>query len=40
MLFTEELLNLIANRRSIKQNLLKPDPIPRGYIKQMLQAAN
>lgn len=37
---TPELLSLIAHRRSLKQSLLKPDPIPREQIEQMLEAAN
>lgn len=37
---TQTLLDLIHRRRSIKQNQLKPDPIPREYVEQMLEAAN
>lgn len=40
MLPTRELLTLIAQRRSIKQNLLEPRPVPREHIEQMLEAAN
>ncbi|MBF6593499.1 MAG: nitroreductase [Thermaceae bacterium] len=39
-MLTSDLLSLIAQRRSIKQNLLKPDPLPREWIEQMLEAAN
>lgn len=37
---TQTLLDLIHHRRSIKQNQLKPDPIPREWVEQMLEAAN
>lgn len=37
---SEQLLRLIRNRRSIKQNQLRPDPIPREWVEQMLEAAN
>lgn len=37
---TAELLELIRRRRSVKQNLLRPDPVPRECVEQMLEAAN
>lgn len=39
-LSTQELLSLIAQRRSLKQHFLKPDPIPREHVERMLEAAN
>lgn len=37
---TAALLELIRHRRSIKQNLLRPDPVPREHVERMLEAAN